>query len=119
MTAPQYDVFICHASEDKEPFVRDLKAALEGTGLKAWIDEGELVLGARLRQTIDRGLSHSRFAVIVLSQHFFSKRWPQQELDGSFLWKQRTAATGYSPSGMAYHTPTWPATHRCSLTAWL
>ncbi|MBX7111119.1 MAG: toll/interleukin-1 receptor domain-containing protein [Dehalococcoidia bacterium] len=82
MAAPEYDVFICHASEDKEPFVRDLRSALEADGVKVWIDEVELVLGSRLRETIDKGLGRSRFGVVVLSHHFFLKRWPQQELDG-------------------------------------
>lgn len=78
----QWDVFISHASEDKESFVRDLATALEKTGLRVWFDETTLTVGDSLRAKIDEGLSKSRFGVVVLSQNFFAKSWPQHELDG-------------------------------------
>ena len=39
-------------------------------------------LGDSLRRSIEVGLAQSRFAVIILSQSFFTKEWPQRELDG-------------------------------------
>jgi hypothetical protein len=77
-----WDVFICHASEDKESFVRPLAKALQKRGFHVWFDEYALRLGDSLRRSIDRGLSSSRFGVVVLSPAFFSKEWPQKELDG-------------------------------------
>jgi len=77
-----YDVFICHASEDKDEVVRPLAHALQDTGLKVWYDEFELRIGDSLRRKIDRGLANSRFGVVVLSQAFFGKGWPNYELDG-------------------------------------
>ena len=47
-----------------------------------WYDEFQLTVGDSLRKTIDKGLASSRFGIVVLSPHFFSKRWPQRELDG-------------------------------------
>lgn len=79
---PLWDVFICHASEDKEDFVKPLAEALIVRGLKVWYDEFELNLGDSLRRSIDRGLRDSRFGIVVLSHSFFSKEWPQRELDG-------------------------------------
>ena len=38
--------------------------------------------GGRLREKIDAGLRNSRFGVTILSHAFFSKSWPQSELDG-------------------------------------
>ena len=35
----QWDVFISHATEDKEEFVRRLAQALESSGLSVWYDE--------------------------------------------------------------------------------
>lgn len=78
----QYDLFISHASEDKEVFVRPLAEALRSRGIKVWIDETELTLGDSLRRSIDHGLLGSRYGLVVLSQSFFSKSWPQYELDG-------------------------------------
>jgi hypothetical protein len=77
-----YDVFISHASEDKEALVRPLAVALRERGLDVWYDEFELRVGASLRQGIDRGLANSRFGVVVLSESFFKKGWTNYELDG-------------------------------------
>jgi len=76
------DVFISHASEDKEDIVRPLAYALQHSGLSVWFDEFELRIGDSLRRKIDRGLSRSRFGIIVLSQVFFTKGWTNYELDG-------------------------------------
>lgn len=78
----KYDVFICHASEDKETFVRILAEALSKEDLEVWYDEFTLSLGDSLRRKIDHGLSNSRYGVVVLSDNFFRKDWPQKELDG-------------------------------------
>lgn len=77
-----YDCFISHASEDKKEFVRPLAVALQKLGVKVWYDEFELKIGDSLRQSIDKGLGNSRYGVVVLSQSFFAKKWPQYELDG-------------------------------------
>lgn len=76
------DVFICHASEDKDDFVRSLADALREHGLEVWYDDFVLSLGDRLRQKIDEGLRAARYGVVVLSEAFFSKNWTQYELDG-------------------------------------
>jgi hypothetical protein len=77
-----WDVFISHASEDKDLFVKPLANALQSRGLRVWYDEFELKLGDSLRQSIDRGLRDARFGIVVLSHAFFKKDWPQKELDG-------------------------------------
>jgi hypothetical protein len=79
---PKWDVFICHASEDKESFVRGLADALRERGFSVWYDEFTLTLGDSLRRKIDDGLASSAYGVVVLSMAFFSKEWPQKELDG-------------------------------------
>src|SRR5437762_6709997 len=77
-----YDLFICHASEDKKSFVRPLADALKAKNVEAWYDEFSLKLGDSIRRTLDKGLKQSRFGVVVLSKAFFKKEWPQYELDG-------------------------------------
>ena len=86
MTEPSisYDFFICHASEDKDDFVRELAELLRTKGAKVWYDEFTLKVGSRLRREIDRGLVLSKFGIVVVSEHFFKKQWPQRELDGLF-----------------------------------
>jgi hypothetical protein len=77
-----YDAFISHASEDKEAFVRPLAKKLTALGFKIWYDEFELKVGDSLRQSIDRGLAVSNYGIVVLSEAFFAKNWPQYELNG-------------------------------------
>ena len=79
-----YDVFVSHASEDKDDFVRDFVKCLQLHGLKVWYDEFTLRVGDSLRRSIDNGLKNSRYGIVVLSEAFFSKEWPQRELDGLF-----------------------------------
>ena len=79
-----YDTFICHASENKELFVRPLADSLVEAGLRVWYDEFSLKVGDSLHQAIDRGLRESCFGIVVLSEAFFAKKWPQAELDGLF-----------------------------------
>lgn len=78
----EYDVFISHASEDKDEIVRPLAVKLQSMGLKVWYDEFELKIGDSLRRKIDKGLANSRFGIVVLSTVFISKGWTNYELDG-------------------------------------
>jgi hypothetical protein len=81
-TTKEHDVFISHASEDKESFVRALAEGLRRQGVNVWYDEFELSVGDSLRRSIDKGLANSRFGIVVLSPAFFAKNWTQYELDG-------------------------------------
>jgi hypothetical protein len=76
------DVFVCHASEDKDAIARPIANELSGRGYTVWFDEFELRLGDRLLDKIDRGLSGCRFGVVILSPDFFKKNWPRRELAG-------------------------------------
>jgi hypothetical protein len=75
------DVFISHASEDKEEVARPLARQLQNLGIRVWFDEHTLRLGDSLPEKIDEGLFKCRFGVVILSAHFFSKDWPRRELD--------------------------------------
>lgn len=77
-----YDVFISHASEDKDSIVRSLANELVDQRLKVWYDEFSLRIGDSLRQKIDRGLARSRVGLVVLSPAFIGKGWTNYELDG-------------------------------------
>ena len=65
-----FDAFICHANEDKDDFVRPLAEALKSHHLKVWYDEFALDVGDSLREAIDRGLTESRYGIVVLSPSF-------------------------------------------------
>ncbi|HAS12588.1 MAG TPA: hypothetical protein DCS55_19080 [Acidimicrobiaceae bacterium] len=100
-----HDVFISHASEDKQAVARPLADLLIDRDVEVWYDDFTLTVGDSLRRSIDRGLAGSRFGVIILSPDFFRKEWPQAELDG-LVAKQRA-------SGAKVILPIW---HRLTRT---
>lgn len=59
-----YDVFVSHAREDKDAFVRPLAERLREAHIEVWYDEFSLNVGDRLRRSIDRGLAQARFGVL-------------------------------------------------------
>jgi hypothetical protein len=91
MDGYDYDLFVSHASEDKDDFVRPLVERLEEEHLTVWYDETELKPGDRLVRSIERGLSRSRFGLVVISPAFLRRNWPRVELDAL---TNREIATG-------------------------
>jgi hypothetical protein len=108
----KWDVFISHASEDKDAVARPLYDELTRLGLKAWYDDATLRIGESLHRRIDRGVDNSAFAVVVISPFYIQKRWTQYEFDGIVaktvrgkqrllpIWHgiTRDEVLGYSPS---------------------
>lgn len=80
----QYDLFISHASEDKDEFVRPLTDILTKLGVEIWYDEAEIKFGYSIRKSIDKGLANSRYGLVVLSNVYMTKYWTGQELNGLF-----------------------------------
>jgi len=78
----EYDVFISHAWEDKNIFVRPLADLLQKFGLSVWYDEFSLKVGDSLSRSIDKGLSNSHYGIVVLSKAFIIKPWTEYELRG-------------------------------------
>lgn len=79
-TMDKKDLFISHASEDKDDFVRPLANLLKQYGLDVWYDEFELSIGKSLSRSIDKGITNSNFGLLVLSKSFFNKNWTEYEL---------------------------------------
>jgi hypothetical protein len=69
----EYDVFISHATEDKEECVRPLADELKKQGRRVWYDELSLELGDNLKKNINDGLLKSRYGIIVISTNFLRK----------------------------------------------
>jgi hypothetical protein len=64
-----------------------------------WLDELELTVGDSLNGRLNSALARSRFGVVILSPAFFSKHWPQRELDA--------LATREAVSGSKVILPVW------------
>lgn len=83
MTMNNPDIFISHASEDKDEVARPLAKCLdEFANLNVWYDEFSLTLSDSLSEKIDYGLANSRYGVIIISPSFINKKWPRRELRG-------------------------------------
>jgi hypothetical protein len=82
MRRKTWDVFISHASEDKESFVEPVANSLAAFGVRVWYDQFSLKLGDSLSRSIDEGLAQSEFGLVVLSPVFFAKKWPEYEFRG-------------------------------------
>lgn len=77
----EHDVFICHASEDKNAIARPLAEKLVSIGVRVWYDEFSLKWGDKLMSSITKGLKSSKFGIVIFSPSFFGKKWTQMELD--------------------------------------
>lgn len=81
-TTKPWDVFVSHASEDKDTFARPLASALTNLGIRVWYDEFSLRVGDSISRSIDKGLVGSRFGLVIVSHAFLTKPWPEYELRG-------------------------------------
>lgn len=77
----EYDLFISHASEDKESVVQPLVNELKELGIKVWYDKFTLRVGDSLREKIDEGLQKSRYGTIIISTSFIQKNWTEYEFN--------------------------------------
>jgi len=91
------DVFICHASVDKEHIVRPLARALDQAGITCWLDEGEIRWGDDITAKVNEGLKNSRYAIVVLSESFSSRHWPQVEMSAALSIELSTGVTRVLP----------------------
>ena len=67
----KWDVFISHATEDKDDIARPLAQGLISYKLDVWFDESEIKIGDNITEKIDCGLANSRCA--HLEQKFLSQ----------------------------------------------
>jgi hypothetical protein len=77
------DVFICHASEDKDLVVRPMVEAFKQAGITCWLDEVEIGWGHSISKKVNEGLRKSRYVIVVFSSAFLQKNWPRRELDAA------------------------------------
>jgi len=75
------DVFLCHASEDKESVVRPIAEALDASGFTYWLDEHEIQWGNNVIEKIDKALSLSKLVVAIISSNSIDKPWPTSEIE--------------------------------------
>jgi len=75
------DIFICHASEDKEKHVETLVQLFKKHNIAYWLDKHELTIGDNLEREIRRGIENSKFTLVIFSASFMNKKWANRELE--------------------------------------
>jgi hypothetical protein len=82
------NVFLSHASEDKERFVIDLATRLRGKGINVWLDKWEILPGDSLVDKIfEEGIKNAQAIVVIVSQNSVNKPWVKEELNASLVKK--------------------------------
>jgi hypothetical protein len=79
MQKKNWDVFISHASEDKSDFADEIVRVLISLGIKVWYDNEILNVGDSISKTIDKGLSLSKYGIVIISENFVRKGWTEYE----------------------------------------
>lgn len=78
---PEYDLFISHASKDKEELVESLYRSLDKLGIKIFYDKESIEWGDKWKEAILDGVNKAEFAIIVISENFFGREWTERELN--------------------------------------
>lgn len=81
--ADDYDVFISHASEDKEEIARPIFEACARLGIKAFLDEAHIGWGQSFTQKINVALGSARTVLAIVSNSAVSKEWPIAEINAA------------------------------------
>ncbi|MOA29972.1 TIR domain protein [compost metagenome] len=76
-----YDIFICHASEDKDLIAIPLYKALCDRNIPTFIDHVEIAWGDSLIDKINNALAKAKYVVAILSENSVEKEWPKKELN--------------------------------------
>lgn len=81
--ASDFDVFISHASEDKEEVARPIFDACAQLGLKAFLDEAHIGWGQSFTEKINSALGAARTVLAIVSSHSVAKDWPIAEVNAA------------------------------------
>lgn len=76
-----FDVFISHASEDKDEVARPIFEACAKLGMKAFLDEAHIGWGQSFTQKINTALGSARTVLAIVSAVSVTKEWPVIEVN--------------------------------------
>jgi RNA-directed DNA polymerase len=81
--ANDFDVFISHASEDKEAIARPIYNACVKVGVKSFLDEAHSGWGENFTKKINVALGAARTVLVIVSNNSVSKDWPLAEINAA------------------------------------
>ncbi len=78
-----YSCFISYAHEDKL-FARRLHDALQGRGVRCWLDEKQMLPGDDIYEQVDRGIRLWDKVLLCCSRQSLTSWWVDDEIDRAF-----------------------------------
>ena len=69
----KYDLFLCHAWDDRKGAAKELCDKLKRRGVSVWFSEKNLPLGSNMLREIDKGLAKSRAGVVLVTPAFLKR----------------------------------------------
>lgn len=78
-----YDVFLCHASEDKEKIARPIFDGLSNADINVFLDEKYIKWGDSFVEKINHALGRAKYVIAILSSNSVGKSWPVKEINTS------------------------------------
>lgn len=69
----KYDLFLCHAWDDRKETAKVLYDKLTEKGVSVWFSEKELPLGSTMLREIDKGLAKSRAGIVLVTPAFLRR----------------------------------------------
>lgn len=69
----KYDLFLCHAWDDRKYAAKDLCEKLTEKGVSVWFSEKDLPLGSNMLREIDKGLAKSKAGIVLVTPAFLKR----------------------------------------------
>ncbi len=79
----KYDIFLGHASEEKESVAIPLYEKLVELKVRVFIDTVEIKWGDSLTRIINRALTESKYFLAIISVNSIKKSWPDSEMNSA------------------------------------
>ncbi|MCK6557905.1 tetratricopeptide repeat protein [candidate division KSB1 bacterium] len=87
-------IFISHATKD-DPFVKELRVALESLNLPVWVDSRNLRGGDKLAVEINSAIENARQVIVVLSPNTVNSPWVRKEISKALAIEKARQAQGF------------------------
>ncbi|WP_240619583.1 toll/interleukin-1 receptor domain-containing protein [Blastococcus sp. TF02-8] len=71
--AESYDLFLCHAWDDRRGTATELHNLLEAENVSVWFSEKDIILGQPFMREIDKGLAKAPIGLVLITPAFLKR----------------------------------------------